>query len=129
MMHFFTPTVPPPRTKHSLMHNSTRGMSPGQMGLQVRFRENIRFGPFSWVAHDFRHSGQFFLQHPGCAHTRCRTHLVRFHYFLDRRVQALGVFSLLRCLWNRELLPKRKPEWYISSLLRSLLHVPSWFNT
>jgi hypothetical protein len=61
MMHFITLTVPPPRTDHSLMHNSTRGMSPGQKGLQVRFRENVRFGPFSWVIeHDFRDSGQFF---------------------------------------------------------------------
>jgi hypothetical protein len=62
MMHFVTPTVPPPRTDHSLLHNSTRGMSPGQKGLQVRFRENVRFGPFSWViAHDFQHSSQFFF--------------------------------------------------------------------
>jgi hypothetical protein len=36
-------------------------MSPGQKGLQVRFRENVRFGPFSWViAQDFKDSGQFF---------------------------------------------------------------------
>jgi hypothetical protein len=55
MMHFVTPTVPPPRTDHRLMHNSTSGISPGQKGLQVRFRENVRFG------HDFQHSGQFFL--------------------------------------------------------------------
>jgi hypothetical protein len=54
MMHFVTPTVPPPRTDHRLMHNSTSGISPGQKGLQVRFRENVRFG------HDFQHSGQFF---------------------------------------------------------------------
>jgi hypothetical protein len=43
------------------MHNSTRGMSPSQKGLHVRFRENVRFGLFSWViAHDFQDSGQFF---------------------------------------------------------------------
>jgi hypothetical protein len=60
MMHFVTSMVPPPRTDHSLMHNNTRVMSPGQKGLQVRFRENVRFGPFSWViAHDFQHSSQF----------------------------------------------------------------------
>ena len=65
MMHFVTLTVPPPRTDHSLMHNSTRGMSPGQKGLQVHFRENDRFGPFSWViAHDFQDSGQFFRNIP-----------------------------------------------------------------
>ena len=65
MIYFVTPTVPPPRTDHSLMHNSTMGMSPGQKGLQVRFHENVRFGPFSWViAHDFQHSGQFFCNIP-----------------------------------------------------------------
>jgi hypothetical protein len=65
MMHFITLMVPPPRTYHSLMHNSTRGMSPSQKGLQVRFRENIRFGPFSWViAHDFQDPSQFFCNIP-----------------------------------------------------------------
>jgi hypothetical protein len=47
------------------MHNSTKGMSPGQKGLKVRFRENVRFGPFSWViAHNFQDSGQFFCNIP-----------------------------------------------------------------
>jgi hypothetical protein len=65
MMHFFTVTVPPLRTDHSLMHNSIRGMSPGQKVSQVRFRDNIRFGPFSWViAHDFQQSGPFFRNNP-----------------------------------------------------------------
>jgi hypothetical protein len=64
-MYFITLTVPPPRTDHSLKHNSTRGMFPGQKGLQVRFLENVRFGPFSWViAHDFQDSGQFFCNIP-----------------------------------------------------------------
>jgi hypothetical protein len=49
MMLFVTPTVPPPCIDHSLMNNSTRGMSPGQKGLPVRFHENVRFEPFSWV--------------------------------------------------------------------------------
>jgi hypothetical protein len=62
MTHFVTLTVPPPRTDHSLLHNNTRGMSPGQKSLQVRFHEN---GPtFSWVAHDFQHSGQFYCNIP-----------------------------------------------------------------
>jgi hypothetical protein len=61
MMHFITLMVPSPRTDHSLMHNNTSGMSPCLKRLQVRFRENVRFGPFSWViAHDFQDSGQFF---------------------------------------------------------------------
>jgi hypothetical protein len=67
MMHFVTPMVPPPHTDHSLMHNRTRGMSPGQKGLQVRFRENVHFGPFTWViAHDFQHPGQFFATSRMC---------------------------------------------------------------
>jgi hypothetical protein len=65
MMHFVTLTVLPPRTDHSLMHNSTMGMSSGEKGLHVRFRQNVRFGPFSWViAHYFQHSGQFFCNIP-----------------------------------------------------------------
>jgi hypothetical protein len=46
MMHFTTLMVSPPRTDHILMHNITRGMSPSQKGLQVRFRENVRFSHF-----------------------------------------------------------------------------------
>jgi hypothetical protein len=46
MMHFVTLTVPPPRTDHSLMHNSTRDISLGRKGLRVRFRENVRFWQF-----------------------------------------------------------------------------------
>jgi hypothetical protein len=81
MMHFVTLMVPPPHTDHHLMDNSTRGMSSGQKGLQLRFRENVRFRPFSWViAHDFRYSGQIFLQRPGCGQTPCRRHLVRFSF-------------------------------------------------
>jgi hypothetical protein len=74
MMHFITLTVPPPRTDHSLMHNSTRGMSPGQKCLQVRFRENVRFGPFSWdVAHDFQDSSQFFATSRICTDSIYKT--------------------------------------------------------
>jgi hypothetical protein len=43
MMHFDTLTVPPPRTDQSLMHNTTRGWSPSQKGLQVRFHEKRPF--------------------------------------------------------------------------------------
>jgi hypothetical protein len=88
------------------MHNNTRGMSTSQKGLQVRFRENVRFGPFSWVvAHSFQHKGQFFLQHPGCAQTPSRRHLARFSLIfglLGTRFRPF--FDPFRCLWNRELL-------------------------
>jgi hypothetical protein len=84
MMHFVTLAVSPPHTDHSLMHNSTTGMSPGQKSLLVRFRENVRFGPFSWViTHNFQQSGQFFLQHPGCAQSPCRRHFARFSLFFE----------------------------------------------
>jgi hypothetical protein len=93
-MHFVTPMVPSPRTDHSLMHNSTRGMSPGQKGLQVRFRENVRFGPFSWViAHDFQHGVNFF-QHSGCAQTPCRRHLARFSFIFGLWGTCFGPFSV-----------------------------------
>jgi hypothetical protein len=65
-MHFETLTIPPPRLDHTLMHNNTSGMSPGQKGLLVRFRENVRFGLFSWVAHDFQRLGHFFCNIPMC---------------------------------------------------------------
>jgi hypothetical protein len=79
MIHFVILTVPPPRTDHSIMHNTIRGRSPDQKGSRVRFRENVRFEPFSRViAHDFHHSGQFVLQHPGSAQTSYRRHLARF---------------------------------------------------
>jgi hypothetical protein len=65
MMHFVTLTVPPPHADHNLMHNKTRGMSPCRNGMQVHFRENVCFEPFSWViAHDFQHQGQFFCNTP-----------------------------------------------------------------
>jgi hypothetical protein len=64
MMHFVTLMVPP-STDQSLPHNSSKGMSQGQKGLQVRFRENVHFEPFSWViAHDFQHPVQFFCNLP-----------------------------------------------------------------
>jgi hypothetical protein len=53
MMNFEILIIPPPRTDHSLMHNSIRGMCLGQKGLQVRFRENVRLEPFSWVSTRF----------------------------------------------------------------------------
>jgi hypothetical protein len=70
IIHFITPTVPPPRTDYSLMHYDTSGMSPGQKGLQLRFRESVRFEPFSWViAHDFQHSSQFLATSRMCTNS------------------------------------------------------------
>jgi hypothetical protein len=79
MLPFVTLMVPLPRTDHSLMHYTTRGRSPSQKGFQVCFRENVRFGPFSWVISTrFSALGSIVLQHPGCAQTPCRRHLARF---------------------------------------------------
>jgi hypothetical protein len=78
MLHFVTLMVPPPCTDHSLMHNTTRGRSPGQKGLQVCFRENISFEQFSWVMHTIFNTQVNFLQYPGIAQTPFRRHLARF---------------------------------------------------
>jgi hypothetical protein len=103
-MHFVTLTVPPHRTDHSLMHNSTRCMCPGQSGLQVCFRENVRFGQFSWViAHDFQQTGQFFCN-ISVVHILLLEVIWRgSHWFLDHRVHVSDLFSSFRCLWNWEL--------------------------
>jgi hypothetical protein len=110
-MHFVTLAVSPTRTNHSLMHNTTRGGSPGQKGSQVRFRENVRFGPFSWViAHDFQHSGHFFATSRMCTDSLYNTFGMvsidfwtvgyTFRAFFDR----LGAFAI------EIYLPKRKPK-------------------
>jgi hypothetical protein len=94
VMHFVTLMVPPAHTDHHLMDNSTRGMSSGQKGLQLRFRENVRFRPFSCViAHDFQYSGQIFLQRPGCGQTPCRRHLVRFSLIFGPYGACFRAFS------------------------------------
>jgi hypothetical protein len=109
MMHFVTLTVPPAHTNHSLMHNSTRGMSPGQKGFYVRFRENVRFGPFSWViAHDFQHSGQFYCNILDVHRLLIEDILWGFHWFLDSRVQVSRFFCPFMCLCNQELLAQNK---------------------
>jgi hypothetical protein len=116
---------PSPRTDHSLRHSTTR------VGLRARrvrilfFRENVRFGRFLWaIAHGFRHLGQFFGNLPDCHKILVDDILWGFDWFLDHRAHVPG---LLRVVWlpflaNNYVL-KWKPEWHISSLERSLLHV------
>jgi hypothetical protein len=88
MTHFVTVTVPPPRTDHSLWHRTTR------VGLQARrfrilwLRENVRFGPFSWAAHNFRHPGQFFRNLPDFYQILVDDILWGFHWFLGHRVHV-----------------------------------------
>jgi hypothetical protein len=127
MTHFVTRTVPSPRTDHSLRHSTTR------VGLRARririlfFRENVRFGQFSWaIAHGFRHPGQFFWNLPDCHKILVDDILWGFDWFLDHRVHVLGLLRVvsLPFLPDNYLL-KWKPEWHISSLERSLLQVPT----
>jgi hypothetical protein len=127
MTHFITRTVPRPRADHSLRHSTTR------VGLRARrvwilyFSENVRFGQFSWaIAHGFRHPGQFFGNVPDCYKILVDDILWGLHWFLDHRVHVLGLLRVvsLPFLADNYLL-KRKPEWHISSLEWSLLHVPT----
>jgi hypothetical protein len=57
MTHFVTLTVPSPRTDHSLRHSTTKVGLRARRGRILFFRENVRFGRFSWAS--FRHPGQF----------------------------------------------------------------------
>jgi hypothetical protein len=125
MTHFVTLTVHSTRTDHSLRNSTTR------VGLRARrvrilfFRENVRFGRFSWaIAHGFRHPGQFFGNFPDCHKILIDDILWGFHWFLDHMVHVPGRLRvvLLPFLAYNYLL-KWKPEWHISSLERSLLHV------
>jgi hypothetical protein len=54
MTHFVTLTVASPRTDHCLRHSTTRvGLRAGRVRI-LFFRENVRFGRFSWaIAHGF----------------------------------------------------------------------------
>jgi hypothetical protein len=127
MTHFVTRTVPSPRTDHSLRHSTTR------VGLWARwvrilfFRENVRFGRFSWaIAHGFRHPGLFFGNHPDCHKILVDDILWGFDSFLDHRVHVPGLLRVIALAFLEEnYLFKRNPEWHISSLERSLLHVPT----
>jgi hypothetical protein len=125
MTHFITRMVPSPHTDHSLRHSTTR------VGLRARrvrilfFRENVRFGRFSWaIAHGFRHPGQFFGNLPDCYKILIDDILWGFDWFLDHRVHVLGLLRVISLPFLAEnYLLKRKPEWHILSLERSLLHV------
>jgi hypothetical protein len=127
MTHFISRTVPSPHTDHSLRHSTTR------VGLRVKrvrilfFRENVRFGRFSWaIAHSFRQPGQFFGNLPDCQKILLDDILWGFDWFLDHMVLVPGLLRVISLPFLADnYLLKRKPEWHISSLERSLLHVPT----
>jgi hypothetical protein len=94
MTHFVTRTVPSPCTYHSLRH------SPTSVGLRARrvrilfFRENVRFGWFSWaIAHGFRHPCHFFGNLPDCHKILIDEILWGFDWLLDHRVHVPGLFT------------------------------------
>jgi hypothetical protein len=94
MTYFVTLTVPSPRNDHSLRHSTTR------VGLRARrvrilfFRENVRFGRFSWaIAHGFRHPGQFFENLPDCHKILVDDILWGFHWFFDHRAHVPGLLT------------------------------------
>jgi hypothetical protein len=96
MTYVVTLTVPSPRTDHSLSHNTTR------VGLRARwvrilfFRENVRFGRFSWViAHGFRHPGQFFGNLSDCHKILVDDILWGFDWFLDHRAHVSGLLRVI----------------------------------
>jgi hypothetical protein len=118
MTYFVTLTVSSPRTDNSLRHSTTR------VGLRARrvrilfFRENVRFGRFSWaIAHGFRHLRQFFRNLLDCHKILIDDILWSFDWFWDHRVHVTGLLWVisLHFLADNYLL-KRKPEWHISSL-------------
>jgi hypothetical protein len=127
MTYFVTLTVPSPRTDHSLRHSTTR------VGLRARrvrillFLENVRFGRFLWaVAHGFRQPGQFFGNLPDCHRILIDYILWGFDWFSDHRGHVPGLLRVISLpLLAENYLLKRKPEWHISSLERSLLHIPT----
>jgi hypothetical protein len=116
--HFVTLTVPSPRTDHSLRHNTTR------VGLRARrvrilfFRENVRFGRFSWaIAHGFRHPGEFFGNISDCHKILIDDILWGFDWVLHHRVHVPGLLRVISSPFLAEnYLLKRKPEWHISLL-------------
>jgi hypothetical protein len=118
MTHFVTLTVPSPRTDNSLRHSTTR------VGLRARrvqilfFRENVRFGRFSWaIAHCFRHPGQFFRNLPECHKILIDDILWGFDWFWDHRAHVPGLLWVISLPFLADnYLLKRKPEWHISSL-------------
>jgi hypothetical protein len=111
-------TVPPPSTDQSLRHSTTRV---GLWARRVRiffFRENVRFGRFSWaIAHGFRHLGQFFANLPDCHKILEDDILWGFQWFLDHRVHIPGLLLVISLPFLADnYLLKWKPEWHISPL-------------
>jgi hypothetical protein len=78
----------------------------------VRFRENVRFGPFSWViAHDFQDSGRFFATSQMCTDSFYKTFGEVLIFFWTLRYSFSWPFSArLGAFGTENYVPKRKPE-------------------
>jgi hypothetical protein len=118
MTHFVTLTIPTPRTDHSLRHSTTRVGLRGRWVRILFFRENVRFGWFSWaIAHGFRHLGQLFGNLPDCHIILVDNILWGFHLFSDHWVHVPGLLQVIPLPFQaHNYLLKRKPEWHISLL-------------
>jgi hypothetical protein len=93
------------------MHNTTRGRSLGQNGSQVRFRENVGFGPFSWlIAHNFHQSGQFFRNIPDVHKHHVEDIGGVFIDFWTVGYTFRAFFGPFRCLCNWELLAQTEAK-------------------
>jgi hypothetical protein len=127
MTHFVTRTVPSPRTDHSLRHSTTRV---GLRARRVRIFIFLRNRPFRaiFVSYStrFRHPGQFFGNLPDFHKILVDNILWGFNWFLDHMVHVPGLLRVISLPFLADnYLLKRKPEWHISVLERSLLHVPT----
>jgi hypothetical protein len=66
----------------------------------VRFRENVRFGPFSWlIAHNFQHKG-LFCNTPDVLRLLLKTSNEVFIDFWTVGYTFQHFFDPFKCLWN-----------------------------
>jgi hypothetical protein len=118
MTYFVTLTVPSPRTDHSLRHSTTMVGLRDRLDRILFFRENVRFGRFSWaIAHGFWHPGQFFGNLPDCHKILVDDILWGFDWFSDHRAHIPGLLRVISLPFLTDTyMLKQKPEWHISSL-------------
>jgi hypothetical protein len=129
MTHFVTLTVPSPRTDHSLRHSTTRA---GLRARRVWILFFSRKRPFRaiFVSYSTRCStpGPILCKRPGLSQNTSRWHFMRFWLIFvpygPRSRPFTGRFVFFP---SRHYLLKRKPEWHISALERSILLVPTIF--